>query len=78
MDARTQSELNDLQFHWDESYEIGFDQATGAWSARYKSGADQLTASTSHELRQAIRADYHERRLADQRILARLQERCST
>lgn len=78
MDAGTQSELNDLKVHWDQIYEIAFDEATGAWSVRYKTGADQLTASTGHELRQAIRADYHERRLAEQRILARLQERCST
>jgi hypothetical protein len=78
MDAGTQSELNDLMFHWDEVYEIGFDQASGTWSARYRTGFDPLTARSCDDLRQAIRADYQERRLNEQRDLARLHERSST
>jgi hypothetical protein len=78
MDAGTQSEFNDLCFHWDEVYAISFDEPNGIWSARYKSSFDQLTARTCDELRQAIRIDYQERRLAEQRALARLQERSST
>ena len=77
MDAGTQSELNDLCFHWDEVYEIKFDEDTGTWSARYKSAFDRLTAASCDELRQAIRIDYQERRLAEQRALAWLQERSS-
>jgi hypothetical protein len=77
MDAGMQSEFNDLCFHWDEVYEIKFDEDTGTWSARYKSAFDRLTAASCDELRQAIRIDYQERRLAEQRALARLQERSS-
>ena len=77
MDAGTQSELNDLCFHWDEVYEIRFDEGRGIWSARYKSAFDQLTAGTCDELRQAIRIDYQERRLALQRFLAEMQDRSS-
>jgi hypothetical protein len=77
MDAGTQSELNDLCFHWDEVYEIRFDEASGIWSARYKTSFDPLTARTCDALRQAIRIDYQERRLAEQRALSRLQERSS-
>jgi hypothetical protein len=58
-------------------YEIRFDQASGIWSARYKTSFEPLTAQTCDELRQAIRIDYQERRLAEQRALARLQERSS-
>jgi hypothetical protein len=77
MDAGTQSEFNDLCFHWDEVYDIRFDEVAGIWSARYRSAFEQLTANTCDGLRQAIRIDYHERRLAEQRALARLQERSS-
>jgi hypothetical protein len=78
MDAGTQSELNDLCFHWDEVYEIRFDEGSGIWSARYKTTFEPLTAETCDELRQAIRLDYQERRLAEQRAMARLHERSST
>jgi hypothetical protein len=77
MDAGTQSEFNDLCFHWDEVYEIKFDEGAGTWSARYRSAFDQLTAGSCDGLRQAIRVDYQERRQAEQRALARLQERSS-
>jgi len=77
MDAGTQSELNDLCFHWDEVYDIRFDEDTGIWSARYKFAFDRLTSDSCDGLRQAIRIDYQERRLAEQRALARLQERPS-
>lgn len=77
MDAGTQSEFNDLCFHWDEVYEIKFDEGAGIWSARYRSAFDQLTAGCCDELRQAIRVDYQQRRQAEQRALARLQERSS-
>jgi len=77
MDAGTQSEFNDLCFHWDEVYEIKFDEGAGIWSARYRAAFDQLTAGSCDELRQAIRVDYQERRQAEQRALARLQERSS-
>jgi hypothetical protein len=77
MDAGTQSEFNDLCFHWDEVYEIKFDEGAGIWSARYRSAFDRLTAGSCDELRQAIRVDYQERRQAEQRALARLQERSS-
>jgi hypothetical protein len=77
LDAGTQSELNDLCFHWDEVYEIRFDEVGGIWSARYKTSFEQLTAETCDGLRQAIRIDYQERRLAEQRAMARLQERSS-
>ncbi|MGH3305965.1 MAG: hypothetical protein ACRDOK_30770, partial [Streptosporangiaceae bacterium] len=66
MDAGMQSELNDLCFHWDEVYEIRFDEASRIWSARYRSSFEQLSAPTCDELRQAIRIDYQERRLAEQ------------
>ena len=56
MDAGTQSEFNDLCFHWDEVYEIKFDEGAGIWSARYRSAFDQLTAGSCDELRQAIRS----------------------
>ena len=77
MDAGTQCEFNDLCFHWDEVYEIKFDEDAGIWSARYRSAFDQLTADSCDELRQAIRVDYQERRQAEQRALAQLQERSS-
>ena len=77
MDAGTQSEFNDLCFHWDEVYEIRFDEGAGIWSARYRSAYDQLTGGSCDELRQAIGVDYQERRQAEQRALARLQERSS-
>ena len=60
-----------------DPYEIKFDEGAGIWSARYRSAFDQLTAGSCDELRQAIRVDYQERRQAEQRALARLQERSS-
>jgi hypothetical protein len=80
MDAATQSDLNDLLFHWDQAYDIRYHEAAGTWSARYKTASpnDTLTGSTCGELRQAIRADYQLRRLEEQRLLAMLRERSST
>jgi hypothetical protein len=78
MQAATPAELNDLAFHCDQAYEIGFDETTGTWSARSKASQDQLTGRTSEELRLAIRADCQQRRLAEQRSLAGLKERSST
>jgi hypothetical protein len=78
MDAATQSELNDLQFNWSEAYDIRYDEAGGSWLARYKTASDELTGRTCDELRQLIRADYYERRIAEQRSLAGLHERSST
>jgi hypothetical protein len=78
MDAATQSELNDLMFHWDEAYDIRYEEATGHWLARYKTAGDELAGHSCDELRHLIRLDYHERRLAEQRALAGLHERSST
>jgi AbiV len=77
MEARMRAELDDLQFHWGEAYEIGFDDASGVWSARYQGSADQRTGCTVDELRQSIRADYQAQRRAEQRPLAKLEERSS-
>jgi hypothetical protein len=72
-------ELTGLQYHWGWRYNIGFDEATGTWSARYHGSPEQLTiAASSDELRHAIRADYRPRRLAEQQMLAGLHERSST
>ena len=78
MAAEMEPDLTDLQFRWGAAYDIGFDEVTGTWSARYQGCPERLTGDTCDELRQAIRADYQERRLAEQRSLARLQERSST
>ncbi len=78
MDAGTQSELDDLRFHWDTAYDITHDGTRGVWAARFRGSDDELTGSTCHELRQAIRDDYQERRRAELRLLAQLQERSST
>jgi len=54
-----QSALNDLQWHWDTAYAIGFDGLT--WSASPLSDpAVVLTAETPEDLRHLIRSDYHE------------------
>jgi hypothetical protein len=78
MTAETEADLTDLQCHWGTAYEISFDEVAGTWSARYQGCPDRLTGDTSDELRQAIRANCRERRLADQQSLAGLQERSST
>jgi hypothetical protein len=78
MDAPMRTELDDLQFHWGAAYEIGFDEASGVWSARYQGRTDPVTSRTPEELRQSIRADYQVRRRAEQRTLASLTERSST
>ncbi len=78
MDAATQSELNDLLFHWSEVYDIRYDEASRNWLARYKTATDELVGRSCDELRAAIRADYPERRMAEQQVLARLHERSST
>jgi hypothetical protein len=77
MDAEAQAELNDLQFHWSERYFIAYDEASGLWSARYKTGSDVLTALTPEELRDVIRIDYPLQRQAEQAAYARLVERSS-
>jgi hypothetical protein len=52
-----QSALNDLRFHWDTAYHIAFDGDT--WSASPLSDpVVVLTADTSSDLRELIRADY--------------------
>jgi hypothetical protein len=58
MDAEMQSELNDLRFHWDERYDIAYDEKTGQWSARFNGADYDLVARTGDELRHAIRLDY--------------------
>jgi hypothetical protein len=78
VDAAAQSELNDLLFRWSEVYDIRYDEASRTWLARYKTATDELAGRSCGELREAIRADYPERRLAEQRVLARLHERSST
>jgi hypothetical protein len=78
MAAGMSAELDDLQFHWGEAYEVGFDEGSGVWSARYQESADHLTGRTPEELRHSIRADYQARRRAEQRMLSRLEERSST
>jgi hypothetical protein len=79
VDADSQAQLEDLRYHWSERYVIDHDPATSHWAARYRTAAigDVLSAATSTELRQAIRVDYPERRLAEQAALARLVERSS-
>jgi hypothetical protein len=77
VNAASQAELNDLLFHWSEAYYISYDEPSGRWRARYKAASDELTGLSSAELRQAIRVDYPERRMAEQRILAAPQERSS-
>lgn len=77
MDALTQSDLNDLLFHWSEVYDIRYNEADGRWLARYKTAGDELDADCCDELRRAIRTDYPARRLAEQRALAQLHERSS-
>jgi len=78
MDAEKQSELNDLKFHWDEVYEIAYDEKTRTWSARFDGEDYWLVGRTGGELRQAIRLDYQDRRREEIMLLARLQERSST
>jgi hypothetical protein len=78
MDAEKQSELNDLKFHWDEVYEIAYDEKTRTWSARFDGEDYWLVGRTGDELRQAIRLDYQDRRREEMMLLARLQERSST
>jgi hypothetical protein len=78
MDAARQSELNDLQFHWDEVYDVRYDEATGTWLARYRTAGDELAGQSASDLRQAIRSDYQQRRLDEQRALSVLHERSST
>jgi hypothetical protein len=52
-----QTALNDLQFNWDTAYNVSFDGDT--WSASpLTEPTVVLTAETSHELRELIRADY--------------------
>jgi hypothetical protein len=51
MNGRMQAELDDLQFHWSAAYEIGFDKASGMWSAGQQVSNDQLTGRTPGELR---------------------------
>ena len=66
MNAELQSELNDLRFHWDEMYEIGYDETTRQWSARFKGADYEMIGRTGDELRHAIRLDYQERRREEQ------------
>jgi hypothetical protein len=59
LSKQDQSALNDLQFHWEEVYLIGYDHQRGLWWARFKAtGADELCAGTAEGLRQRIRDDY--------------------
>jgi hypothetical protein len=54
-----QSALNDLNWHWDTAYNIAFDGET--WSASpLTEPAAVLTAESAEELRELIRADYHQ------------------
>ena len=46
MDAGTQSEFNDLCFHWDEVYEIKFDEGAGIWSAGYRGSSNLMGHDT--------------------------------
>jgi hypothetical protein len=78
MNAELQSELNDLRFHWDEVYEIGYDETTRQWSAQFKGADYELIGRTCDELRHAIRLDYQDRRREEQMAYARLHERSST
>jgi hypothetical protein len=78
MNAELQSELNDLRFHWDEMYEIGYDETTRLWSARFKGADYEMIGRTGDELRHAIRLDYQERRREEQMGYVHLRERSST
>jgi hypothetical protein len=78
MDAEMQSELNDLKFHWDERYDIAYDEETREWSARFKGTDYDLVARTGDELRHVIRLDYQDRRREEQMAYAHLRERSST
>jgi hypothetical protein len=78
MNAELQSELNDLRFHWDEMYEIGYDETTRQWSARFKGADYEMIGRTGDELRHAIRLDYQERRREEQKGYVYLRERSST
>ena len=62
MDAATERELDDLRFHWDDGYDITYDEKSRNWSARFKGADYELVGRTAHELRRAIRDDYYERR----------------
>jgi hypothetical protein len=59
VDRNEASALADLQMHWDEAYEIGFDGEV--WSARFHGSTDELCARSSSDLRELIRADYDHR-----------------
>ena len=78
MNAELQSELNDLKFHWDEMYEISYDEKAMEWSARFKGADYELIGRTGDELRHAIRLDYQERRREQLVAYAHLDERSST
>jgi len=78
MNAELQSELNDLRFHWDEMYEIAYDEATREWSARFKGADYEMLGRSGDELRHAIRLDYQERRREEQMAYIHLRERSST
>jgi hypothetical protein len=55
-----QKELADLRWHWDAAYEI--DVSGEAWTARFLTGIDVLTAGSADELRLLIRTDYSARK----------------
>ena len=52
-------ELEDLRWHWDEAYQISWQD--GRFRAGRLDGRGSLQAGTAQELRDLIRADYAER-----------------
>ena len=58
--------------------EIGYDETTRQWSARFKGADYEMIGRTGDELRHAIRLDYQERRREEQMAYIHLRERSST
>jgi len=52
-------ELEDMRWHWDEAYQIGWQD--GRFRAGRLDGHGSLEAGTAQELRDLIRADYAKR-----------------
>lgn len=74
MSSGNASALANLQFHWDECYEIGCDQGTW-WARRRDAASPRLEAGSASDLRELIRVDHHRRTSAN---YGPLSERMST
>lgn len=59
MDRAMASALLDLQMHWDDVFDISYDEGAKEWRASRKDyPSHKLVATSAQKLRQLIREDY--------------------